>query len=458
LLVIAVLARNKKKIVILGGGFAGVECARQLESYFGDSSEIELVMISEDNFLLFTPMLPQVASGMIETRHIVMPIRAICKKTKFYEGRVKNVDPFGKLVTLWGTGEKRGISIHYDYLVVALGSETNFFGMVDVEKNAYTMKTLNDAVMLRNRAIDMLEQAENETDTILRDSFLTFVVVGGGFAGIETAGELMDLLLDARRHYPTIHKDDIRVIVLEALPMILPGFNEKLAEFAKEKMIERGIDIRLKTAVTSFDGTEVTVKSLDEDTKDAVDKSKIDAIRTKTLIWTAGVTPVNTIKRSMLKTDKGKVVVNDFLEVPDFSGVFAIGDCALFLDPQTNRPFAPTAQIAEAQAKIAAHNLNATINKLEKKKFEYHSKGQMAIIGKRTGIATFLGMNISGFLAWLIWRNVYLSKVSLPNKKVRIFLDWTIDLLFDRDISRLKLMKRETEKEYKVLDEVDDVW
>jgi NADH dehydrogenase len=452
------LAKNKRKIVILGGGFAGVECARQLESYFGNNSEIELVMISEDNFLLFTPMLPQVASGMIETRHIVLPIRAICKKTKFYEGRIKNVDPFGKLVTLWGTGEKRGVSIHYDYLVVALGSETNFFGMADVEKNAYTMKTLNDAVMLRNRVIDMLEQAENETDPILRNSFLTFVVVGGGFAGIETAGELMDLLLDATKYYPTINKNDIRVIVLEALPMILPGFNEKLAEFAKEKMIERGIDIRLRTAVTSFDGTEVIVKSLDENPKDPMDESKMDVIRTKTLIWTAGVTPVNTIKRSMFKTDKGKVIVNDFLEVPEFSGVFAIGDCALFMDPQTNRPFAPTAQIAEAQAKIAAHNLNASIKNLEKKKFEYHSKGQMAIIGKRTGIATFLGMNISGFLAWLIWRNVYLSKIALPDKKVRVFLDWTIDLLFDRDISRLKLIKRETEKEYKVLDEVDDVW
>jgi len=452
------LVKNKRKIVILGGGFAGVECARQLESYFGNNSEIELVMISEDNFLLFTPMLPQVASGMIETRHIVLPIRAICKKTKFYEGRIKNVDPFGKLVTLWGTGEKRGVSIHYDYLVVALGSETNFFGMADVEKNAYTMKTLNDAVMLRNRVIDMLEQAENETDPILRNSFLTFVVVGGGFAGIETAGELMDLLLDATKYYPTINKNNIRVIVLEALPMILPGFNEKLAEFAKEKMVERGIDIRLRTAVTSFDGTEVIVKSLDENPKDPMDESKMDVIRTKTLIWTAGVTPVNTIKRSMFKTDKGKVIVNDFLEVPEFSGVFAIGDCALFMDPQTNRPFAPTAQIAEAQAKIAAHNLNASIKNLEKKKFEYHSKGQMAIIGKRTGIATFLGMNISGFLAWLIWRNVYLSKIALPDKKVRVFLDWTIDLLFDRDISRLKLIKRETEKEYKVLDEVDDVW
>jgi len=454
----ASLARNKKKIVILGGGFAGVECARQLESEFGNNSEIELVMVSEDNFLLFTPMLPQVASGMIETRHIVLPIRTVCKKTKFYEGRVKNIDPYGKLVTLWGTGDKRSISIHYDFLVVALGSETNFFGMADVEKNAYTMKTLNDAVMLRNRVIDMLEQAENETNPILRKSFLNFVVVGGGFAGIETAGELMDLLLDARKHYPTIHKEDLKVIVLEALGMILPGFNTKLADFAKEKMIERGIDIRLKTAVTSFDGNEVTTKLLDENPKDSVDESKIDSIVTKTLIWTAGVTPVNTIKRSMFKTDKGKVIVNDYLEVTEFPGVFAIGDCALYLDPETQRPLPPTAQIAEAQAKIAAKNLIALIKNSEKEKFVYHSKGQMAIIGKRSGIATFLGMNISGFWAWLIWRNVYLSKITTLDKKIRVFLDWTIDLFFDRDISRLKLMKRETEKEYKLLDEVDDVW
>ena len=452
------MARNKKKIVILGGGFAGVECARQLESEFGDDSEVELVMVSEDNFLLFTPMLPQVASGMIETRHIVLPIRTICQKTKFYEGRIKNIDPYGKLVTLWGTGDKRSISIHYDFLVVALGSETNFFGMADVEKNAYTMKTLNDAVVLRNRVIDMLEQAENETNPILRKSFLNFVVAGGGFAGIETAGELMDLLLDARKHYPTIHKEDLKVVVIEALPMILPGFNEKLAEFAKEKMKERGIEIKLKTAITSFDGNEVTTKTLDQNPKDPIDESMTNAIRTKTLIWTAGITPVNTIKRSMFKTDKGKVMINDFLEVPDFPGVFAIGDCALFLNPETKRPFPPTAQIAEAQAKTAAKNLKATIKNLEKESFEYHSKGQMAIIGKRSGIATFLGMNISGFWAWLIWRNIYLSKIPTLDKRVRVFLDWTIDLFFDRDISRLKMMKREEEKEYKVLDEVDDVW
>ena len=449
---------KKTKIVILGGGFAGVECARQLESQFKNNSKIELLMVSEDNFLLFTPMLPQVASGMIETRHIVLPIRTICKNTKFYEGRVKNIDPYGKLVTLWGTRDRRGISIHYDFLVVALGSETNFFGMSDVEKNAYTMKTLNDAVVLRNRVIDMLEQAENETDPILRKSFLNFVVVGGGFAGIETAGELMDLLLDARKHYPTIQKKDLRVIVLEALGMILPGFNQKLAGFAKDKMVERGIDIRLKTAVTSFDGNEVTTKTVDPTPNDSIDDAVIDSIRTKTLIWTAGVTPVNTIKRSMFKTNKGKLIINDFLEVPDFPGVFAIGDCALFLDPETQRPFPPTAQIAEAQAKVAAKNLISLIKNSEKKKFVYHSKGQMAIIGKRSGIATFLGMNISGFWAWLIWRNVYLSKIATFDKRIRVFLDWTIDLFFDRDISRLKLMKDKTEKEYKLLDEVDDVW
>ena len=435
-----------------------MECARQLESKFGKDPEIELVMIGEDNFLLFTPMLPQVASGMIETRHIVLPIRTICKKTKFYEGRIKNIDPYGKLVTIWGTGDKRSISIHYDFLVVALGSETNFFGMADVEKNAYTMKTLNDAVMLRNRVIDMLEQAENETNPILRKSFLNFVVVGGGFAGIETAGELMDLLLDARKYYPTIHKEDLKVIVLEAMGEILPGFNKKLANFAKEKLIERGIDIKLKKAVTSFDGNEVTIKSLDETPKDSIDQSKIDSIITKTLIWTAGVTPVNTIKRSMFKTEKGKLIVNDFLEVTNFPGVFAIGDCALFIDPISKRPFPPTAQIAEAQAKIAAKNLISLIQSSQKEKFVYHSKGQMAIIGKRSGIATFLGVNISGFLAWLIWRNVYLSKIPTFDKKIRVLLDWIIDLFFDRDISRLKLMKREAEKEYKLLDEVDDVW
>jgi NADH dehydrogenase len=447
-----------KRILVLGGGFAGVECTRRLESYFKHNPDIELVLVSEDNFLLFTPMLPQVASGMIETRHIIIPIRMICKKATFYENKVKNIDPYGKRVTFYGTREKRGISLNYDYLVVALGSQTNFFGNQQIEAHAYTMKTLNDAVVLRNRVIDMLEQAENETDPILKQSLLTFVIVGAGFAGIETAGEIHDFLLDARKHYPNISEKDIRVIILEALPVVLPGFSEKLAKFTKDKLMQRGIEIKLNTAVLSFDGSEVITKSVVDATKNPVRQPELDAIQTKTLVWTAGVTPVDTIKNSLFKTDRGKVIVNEYLEVPEFPGVYVIGDCSLTIDPRTNKPYPPTAQNAEAEAKIAAYNLYAEISGKPKKKIDYVSKGQMAIIGKRTAIAQIAGLNIYGIVAWWIWRTVYLRKIPKFNKRLRILLDWTADLIFDRDISRLKILRKDQPLDYKELDEVDDVW
>lgn len=449
---------TKKRILVLGGGFAGIECMRKLESYFKHDADVELVLVSEDNFLLFTPMLPQVASGTIETRHIIIPIRTICKKATFYEGKVKNIDLYGKRVTLYGTNEKRGISLEYDYLVVALGSQTNFFGNQSIEAHAYTMKTLNDAVVLRNRVIDMLEQAENETDPILKRSLLTFVIVGAGFAGIETAGEIFDFLHDARKHYPHIAARDIKVVVLEALFAVLPGFSEKLAQFARDKLIERGIDIKLNTLVVNFDGSEVLIMNAVDPAKATSKESVADSIQTKTLIWTAGVTPVDTIKNSLFKTDRGRVVVNEYLEVPDFPGYYVIGDCSLVIDPHTGKPYPPTAQTAEAGAKVAAYNLYATITGREKKKIDYALKGQIAIIGKRTAIAQIGNLHIHGFLAWWIWRTVYLRKIPKINKRLRVLLDWVADLFFDRDISRLKIVRREQPIDYKELDEVDDVW
>jgi NADH:ubiquinone reductase (H+-translocating) len=447
-----------KRILVLGGGFAGVECTEKLESYFKRDSEVQIDLVSEDNFLLFTPMLPQVASGMIETRHIVIPIRTIIKKATFHEGKVKNIDPYGKRVTLYGTNEKRGTSLEYDYLVVALGSQTNFFGNQTVENHAYTMKTLNDAVVLRNRIIDMLEQADNEKDPILKQSLLTFVVVGAGFAGIETAGEIHDFLLDAKKYYPNITESDIKVIVLEALPIVLPGFSEKLASFTKDKLIQRGIEIKLNTQVVTFDGSEVIIKDAVDPSKTPVKEPTMDAIETKTLIWTAGVTPVDTIKNSMFKTDRGKIIVNENLEVPNFSGVYVVGDCSLAIDPRTGKPYPPTAQNAEGQAKTAAYNIFAEMHGKPKKKIDFVSKGQMAIIGKRTAIASLSGLNIHGFLAWCIWRTVYLRKIPKLNKRLRILLDWTADLFFDRDISRLKIIRKDQPIDYKELDEVDDVW
>jgi NADH dehydrogenase len=447
-----------KRILVLGGGFAGVECVRKLESYFPNENDVQISLVSVDNFFLFTPMLPQVASGTIETRHIVIPVRTLLKRTKFYEAEVKNIDPYGKTVTLSGTKEKRGISLHYDYLVLALGSQTNFFGMDKLEKLAYSMKTLNDAVVLRNRVIDMLEQADNETNLILKKSLLTFVIVGGGFAGIETAGELMDLLHDARKYYPNIEKADIRVIVLEALPAILPGFNEKLARFALEKLRERRIEVMVCTKLSSFSGDEVIIEDARLLAEDSSKQTIVNAILTRTLVWTAGVTPADIIKKSVFKTNRGGIVVDEFLQAVDFPEVFAIGDCCYLIDPKSNRPLPPTAQNAESEAKIVAKNLHAVITNKEKEKFVYSPRGQMAVIGKRSAIASMFGIHLHGIFAWILWRVIYLSKIPRLDKKVRIFLDWALDLFFDRDIARLKVMREKPIEEFRELDEVDDVW
>ena len=355
----------KKRILVLGGGFAGVDCTRKLESYFQSNYDIEITLVSDDNFLLFTPMLPQIVAGTIAPRHIVMPLRALCKKARIYESAVREIDPVQQHVTLEGTPEKIGVRIHYDYLVIALGSQTNFFGLKDVKKNSFTMKTLADAISLRNRLIDMLEQAENEKNPKIKQRLLTFVIVGGGFAGVETAGEINDFLHDAVSYYHNTKKEDVQVILVEALSTILPGFNERLTEYAHNKLEKNGIKILLQNAVTSFDGKYVAINKLPESSLGVDSKKVIDS---HTLVWTAGVTPAEIIQKSVFKLKKGKIIVNEFLEIPDYPGIFAIGDCSQF-DDEINNKFPPTAQLAEAHAKLAAYNIKQTIENKEKKKF-----------------------------------------------------------------------------------------
>ena len=447
------MLKSKKRILVLGGGFAGVDCTRKLEQYFQNRDEIEITLVSDDNFLLFTPMLPQVASGTVTPRHIVMPLRSLCKKSRIYESTVRDIDPISKHVTLEGTPEKRGVRIHYDYLVIALGSETNFFGLKNVEKYSFTMKTLTDALSLRNRLIDMLEQAENETHEELKRHLLSFVIVGGGFAGVETAGEINDFLHDALNYYHNIKKEDINVVIIEALSSILPGFNQKLVEYAHNKLEKNGIKILLDTVVSDFDGKNIIVNKSTKATSAVKSKTIIPSY---TLVWAAGITPVDIIKKSVFKTKKGRIIVNEFLELPDFFGVFAIGDCSRFDEP-TNKSYPPTAQLAEAHAKLVAYNIKQMVSNNEKKKFDYNWKGQSAIIGKRSGIAYVLGCKVTGFWAWLVWINYYLSKMPNLEKRLRVWLDWNIDLFFTRDISRYGF-KRKILKEYQELDEVDDVW
>ena len=441
-----------KKILILGGGFAGIECCLKLESYYKNDAEIDITLVSEDNFILFTPMLPQVASGTIETRHIVTPIRTLIKKSKFYEAKIRSIDPYGKSVSLIETNENRETLLNYDILVIALGSKTNFFGMKNVEENAYSMNSINDAILLRNRIIDLLEQAENETDPVLRKSLLRIVVVGGGFAGVETAGELNDFINDVAEYYPNIDSSDVTVTLIDSSSEILSGFPQHLAVFAKEKLIERGISLVLDAGVTSFDGNEVLLESKLKSNKvfsnDSSQKAghtqltEIQSILTHTLIWTAGITPVDLIKNSAFETIKGRIVVNEFLQSKEFSDVFAIGDCSLFDPSLSMKKFPQTAQIAEAHAKTAASNIRQFLNRKTLSKFDYVWKGQSAIIGKNTGIASFFGINIAGFFAFILWRNLYLSKIRSFDKKLRVLIDWNLDLFFKRDISRFKISKK----------------
>ena len=439
----------KKRILVLGGGFAGVDCTRKLESYFQSNYEIEITLVSDDNFLLFTPMLPQVVAGTITPRHIVMPLRALCKKARIYESVVRDIDPIQQYVTLEGTPEKIGVRIHYDYLVIALGSKTNFFGLNDVEKNSFTMKTLADAISLRNRIIDMLEQAENEKNVKIKQRLLTFAVVGGGFAGVETAGEINDFLHEAISYYHNIKRDDIRVTLIEAGTVILPGFNKNLSKYAHNRLEKNGIKILLQNTVTSFNGKNVAIKKLSGSSSESV-------IDSHTLIWTAGVTPVEIIQNSVFKLKNGKIIVNEFLEIPNYPGVFAIGDCSQF-DSEISNKFPPTAQLAESHAKLAAYNIKQTIENNEKKKFVYKWKGQSAVIGKHYGIAEVMGMKITGFWAWVLWRNYYLTKMPNLEKRIRVWIDWNMDLFSRIDISRYGF-KRDTSMEYRELDEVDDVW
>jgi NADH dehydrogenase len=426
---------DRKRILVLGGGFAGIEVLRRLENKFENDSTIDICMVSKDNFFLFTPMLPEVVSGMIETRHIVTPVRAFCKRARFYEATIRSIDFQKRQVTMSNRTDTKNEptnwhdhTLDYDYLIIALGGETNFFGMEDVKKYSYTMKSLGDAIVLRNHVIDMLEQVSIEQDGDLRKSLMTFVVVGGGFAGIETVGELNALVRDAvRDFYNDIDIKDIRVVLVNATDKILPEVSDDLSKFTTQKLKESGIEIILENPVSS--ATTSTVKLKDG-----------TSIETHTLVWTGGVTPEKIVKELQCEHDKGgRIIVDGYLVVKGFDGVYALGDCASITDKNTGRPYPPTAQNAVEQAKTVASNLISTIRGGNKVSFNYKSRGIMAQIGKRKGVGVLFGMKTHGLLAWMIWRTYYLSHMPTLEKKLRVVLDWTIDLFFKPDITRLKI-------------------
>jgi NADH dehydrogenase len=429
-------SRGSKRIVILGSGFAGIEVLKRLQKKF--KNNVAITLVSRENFILFTPMLPEVASGMIETRHIVTPVRSFCNKANFYEANVDSIDfknkqvivrhPIGKLPepARWDQH-----TLEYDYLVIALGSETRFFGITDVKKHSFTMKSIDDAIAVRNHILSILEQANIEQENReLTKSLLTFVVGGGGFNGVETVGEINDFIRETiRAYYKNIYMSDVRVILVSATDKILEQVDEKLGEWALQKLKAKGVEFIMNKHVT---GATATTSKLDDGT----------IIPCHTLIWAAGVTPTDLIASLSCEHDKRHaIVVNNFLEVKGYEGeVYALGDCASITDPHTGKPYPPTAQHAVREANIAAKNIIYDIEgkRTKKLKFDYKTKGMMAEIGKRTGVATLFGLKVHGFMAWWIWRTYYLSNLPTIKKKLKVMGDWTMDLIYRPDVAMIK--------------------
>ena len=433
-------------VVILGSGFAGIEVLKKLQKEFDANSNIRITLISKDNFILFTPMLPEVASGMIETRNIVTPVRSFCKKAKFYQAKVESIDLDNKQLTLTHVigrqsqpNDWREHIVKYDYIVIALGSENNFFKMSDVQRCCFTMKGIDDAILLRNHIINVLEQASLEEDNIeLRKSLLTFVVAGGGFNGVETVGAINDFIRESvKDYYKNIDMSELRVILIDSEDKLLAEVDEELGEFALEKLRVSGVEFMMRCAVSG--ATPNSIKLYDG-----------TIIPCYTLIWSAGVTPSKLVAGLPCEHDRGhRIVANNYLEVPGYSGVYVLGDCASITDPHTGKPYPPTAQHAIRQGKVAAKNIISAL-KGEKEdkykvKFDYKTKGMMAEIGKRDGVAIlFNKFKLHGFVAWWLWRTYYLANLPTARKKLKVLGDWISDLIFKPDVSMITREEKES--------------
>jgi NADH dehydrogenase len=412
---------RRTRIVILGGGFGGLYTALRLERLLGRDRDLDVTLVNRENFFLFTPMLHEVAASDLDITNIVSPIRKLLRRVKFVEGDVEAIDLGRRRVVISHGAEHHDHELEYDHLVLALGSVTNFYRLPGVEERALTMKSLGDAIRLRNRLVEQLEEADVECACEERAQLLTFVVAGGGFAGVETVAGVNDFLREALEFYPSLREADLRVVLIHDGPVILPELGEKLGAYTQGKLAGRKVEIRLNTKVAGMSEKGVAL-------------SDGTVIPTRLLVWTAGTAPNPLLAALPCHTERGRVVVNSLMEVAEWPGVWALGDCAVVPDPKTGRPYPPTAQHAIRQGRVLADNIVAAIRGGQKRPFSFHTIGLLAAIGKRTGVAQILGVNFSGFVAWLLWRSIYLSKLPRFEKKVRVALDWFLDLVFSKDL------------------------
>jgi NADH:quinone reductase (non-electrogenic) len=411
------------RIVVLGGGFGGVTTARHLERCLRRRRDVEITLVSRENFFVLTPLLFEACSGRLELRHCAQPIRTTLRRTRFIEATVDRVDVERQVVRVVSPAGA-GYDLPYDHLVVALGASTNE-RLIAGSSNAFTFKTMADALVLRNHIIEQFERADAASETTTRRGCLTIVVIGGGLVGVELLGELTAFVEDVLRFYPRIRRDEIRFLLFEAGARLLPELDETLAAIAADVLRRRGAEIHVSTAVQSI-----------EPGRARVGNEIIDA---DTIVLTAGIVPSAVAGEiSVVHDQRGRIAVDATMRSRSHPNVWALGDCAAIPGPD-GRPYPALAQHTVREARHLARNIEAAIEGRVATPFVFHPLGTMASLGHTRAVALVFGMRLTGFVAWWVRRTYYLFQMPRWDRRLRIVLDWTVALFFRPDITKVEL-------------------
>jgi NADH:ubiquinone reductase (H+-translocating) len=418
----------KYDVVIAGGGFAGAYCARVLGKALGAAGVKRVALIAERNVLVFQPMLAEVAGAALSPLDVVNPLRQFCRNVNVLQGVIQKIDWSTKQLTVDGGRFSRNHLVGFDHLVITLGSVTDMSRVPGMTDHAWPMKSVADALRLRAAIINRLEEANLVEDEELRRRLMTFVVVGGGYTGVETAGQLMDLLREVRHLYANLRDTAPKVILAHSRAHLLEEIGEKLGDYAQGVLEKRGMEVRLNTRVVEVTAAKVILQ----------DGSFIEA---HTVVCTVGNAPspvvLDLAKQLGVESDKGRLVTEPTLRVKGVDKLWAAGDCAAvpWDDRGEIKVSPPTAQFAMRQGRQLGRNLARVLQGGEPASFTYRYMGQLATVGEREAVAEIFGMHFSGFFAWWMWRTIYLAKLPGMGRRFRVMIDWTFDLFFARDIS-----------------------